>query len=238
MTKESLESYTVSPHDLMLARRHKLEPSEVWAMRHYIPFDWPHPVVFDVGYGSGRWTKCLHDCMAGCKVHAFEPKIRLGDAGAGIETWPDYVGHLNACAVGAQVGTAPFFRSLRYPDLDSFFRRAILDEKNIPLTQEMVPVVTIDSYSFTHSIHKIHFLKIDVEGAELEVLRGASRMLKYTDVIQFEYGGTWQDAGTKLSDALELLKDRKIFRMSATQISEGPGAEDFRYCNYLAVLSS
>ena len=53
----------------------------------------------------------------------------------------------------------------------------------------------------------IHFMKIDVEGAELQVLRGAIQtILKYKPVIVFEHGlGAADHYGTKPEDIYDFL---------------------------------
>jgi len=57
-----------------------------------------------------------------------------------------------------------------------------------PVQQESVGTVTIDSYCIEHGIASIDYLKIDVEGAELDVLQGCICMLrdKAIRMIQFE----------------------------------------------------
>jgi hypothetical protein len=50
-------------------------------------------------------------------------------------------------------------------------------------------------------------MKLDVEGHELDVLRGAHAMLSSAriEAVQFEYGGTYLDAGVRLADVFDLL---------------------------------
>lgn len=49
-----------------------------------------------------------------------------------------------------------------------------------------VKVRTLDDYVIRHNIKRIDFLKMDVEGYELEVLRGGKHSLKLCRYIQFE----------------------------------------------------
>jgi hypothetical protein len=51
-------------------------------------------------------------------------------------------------------------------------------------------IVSLDDFCSDEGIDRIDFLKIDMEGLELEVLRGATRMLKEQrfGIIQFEFG--------------------------------------------------
>lgn len=55
---------------------------------------------------------------------------------------------------------------------------------------EVCKFTTIDSFCEANHIEIIHFLKIDVEGHELNVLKGTSKMIEENKVlvIQFEFG--------------------------------------------------
>ena len=68
-----------------------------------------------------------------------------------------------------------------------------------PIGIEEVPSVTIDSYCKQNGIAQIDLLKIDVEGAEYQVLQGASWMLhsKKIRCLIFEFGQTTFDMGNK-----------------------------------------
>jgi hypothetical protein len=72
----------------------------------------------------------------------------------------------------------------------------------------------------------IDLLKLDIEGAELEALRGLGDLRP--DRIQFEYGGTWQDGGTSVLDAFELLESMGY------QIDGKIEADDYQYRNFVA----
>jgi FkbM family methyltransferase len=45
-----------------------------------------------------------------------------------------------------------------------------------------VPVVSLDSELETLGIHRVDFIKMDVEGAEIEALKGAVRVLEHNDI--------------------------------------------------------
>src|SRR5260221_4797290 len=65
-----------------------------------------------------------------------------------------------------------------------------------------VAAVTIDEYCYNENIKEISLLKIDVEGAELNVLEGASKMFKEKKVrlCAFEFGQTIHDMGKSGDD--------------------------------------
>lgn len=66
-----------------------------------------------------------------------------------------------------------------------------------PTHIEEVEAVTIDEYCQENNISQIDLLKIDVEGAEYQVLMGARRMLESKKIrcCVFEFGGTTFDMG-------------------------------------------
>jgi FkbM family methyltransferase len=66
-----------------------------------------------------------------------------------------------------------------------------------PTHIEEVEAITIDGYCKENNISKIDLLKIDVEGAEYQVLLGARRMLESQSIrcCVFEFGGTTFDMG-------------------------------------------
>lgn len=86
----------------------------------------------------------------------------------------------------------------------------------------------------------IDFLKIDVEGHELAVLQGAQQLLRQQKIscLQFEYGGTFADAGVTLNEVVELLQGHGYCVARLTpfgQISWRRGQQDsYRYSNWIA----
>ena len=71
---------------------------------------------------------------------------------------------------------------------------------------QVLPVVRLDSLDALKKAEEISFLKIDTEGYELDVLRGAHGILQKTKLIQFEYGGTYPHRGILLKDVLTFLQ--------------------------------
>jgi hypothetical protein len=49
-----------------------------------------------------------------------------------------------------------------------------------------VPLTTLDEYASERRINAIHVIKLDVEGAELDALRGAQRVLATTRLLIVE----------------------------------------------------
>jgi FkbM family methyltransferase len=74
---------------------------------------------------------------------------------------------------------------------------------------ETVGVSTLDDFAAAQKIDQIDFLKIDVEGGEYCLLKGAQRLLSQSPsvIVMFESEEDWcQRSGCKAEDAINLLK--------------------------------
>jgi len=146
----------------------------------------PGSVVVDVGSNFGLYalSAALYARPLG-RVFAFEP---APDAFAMLErniAQNDLAGCVNAAptAVGAATGRARFYVE-RDVSFSSLHRTQRITEEAKPLEVE---VVTLDTALAT--VGAIDLLKIDVEGAEAEVLFGARDVLRRSlgVIVQFEY---------------------------------------------------
>jgi len=114
---------------------------------------------------------------------------------------------------------------------------AFHDRKFLPDAQPTceLPIKRADEYVAKHGIESIDFLKIDVEGFELDVLLGFGDFLKNIKYIQFEYGGTYSDRGIKLAQVTDLLQTFNFTGFSklvSTGLEEMTDfSDDFTYAN-------
>jgi FkbM family methyltransferase len=76
-----------------------------------------------------------------------------------------------------------------------------------PLT-EVIDVETVDEFCRAHSIERIDILKTDTEGYDVEVLRGAARMLEQRRIqlVITEAGFVGDQHHTPFSESYELLR--------------------------------
>jgi FkbM family methyltransferase len=71
-----------------------------------------------------------------------------------------------------------------------------------PIGKQKIPATTLDAYCEKHGIPYIDLLKIDVEGAEYQVLLGARRLLQEKRIrcCIFEFGRTTFEMGNRPED--------------------------------------
>ena len=126
--------------------------------------------------------------------------------------------------------------------LASVYKRK-LDHFGISMDKsEEIKLSTLDIYCKMNDIDRINFLKIDIEGHELNALYGAIELIKNKkiDYIQFEFGGTNIDSKTYFRDFYYLLNDNyKIYRILKDGLFEiatyKETYEIFSAINYLAI---
>jgi FkbM family methyltransferase len=132
--------------------------------------------------------------------------------------------------------------------INSLFRRQGIDDHATQWRaagEETVRIATLDSYCRDQGIPHIDFLKIDVEGYELEVLKGAAESLRlgHVAVVQFEYGGAYIDAGIRLKDIFDYVESvnrRYVFyKLIPFGLEKVPhykqSLETYQYSNWLIV---
>jgi FkbM family methyltransferase len=199
-------------------------------------------VLFDVGANVGGYTRAAlaEGKRAGCPllVHVFEPSRNNNEILRDVFASYSNV-HVTCAAVADLPGRAILYSEFPGSSQASLIRRATFQAQ---ISQETeVPVIRLDTYMADHGIHRVNFLKMDVEGAELSALRGLGDKLNPDSVqlIQFEYGGTAMDAGVKLKDFYDLLSLRgyvvaKLFPRALEVRSYKSWMENYAYANYVA----
>lgn len=171
-------------------------------LRSIIPTEKTTYTVFDVGANIGNWTREVLKLNPSIKAHCFEPSFETFRTLS--RSLPDTVTCRNI-AFGSQIGSSAFFVYGEGNVHNSFFNH----ESFRVGTKTEVPVDKLDDYCEREDISRVDFLKVDVEGAEFQVLQGASALLstQRIGIIQFEYGSKWIDARVFLRDIYEFFED-------------------------------
>ncbi len=197
--------------------------------------------AFDVGANVGDWTAELVALNAGVNVHGFEPipGTRAKFEGRGF---PETV-RVNPFGLSNEPGSLTIYNYGDGSGMNSLYRREDMEAKNSslkPQPQE-IQLGVLDDYAAENSVERIDMLKIDVEGHELSVLKGATRMLAEGRIgmIQIEYGTSFQLANTLLRDIFEVVAPAGMTggRITPDGVLKEDGyharLEDFRLSNWV-----
>ncbi|HVX57435.1 MAG TPA: FkbM family methyltransferase, partial [Candidatus Saccharimonadales bacterium] len=164
--------------------------------------------VIDIGANIGALTLALYDLVGGDKgkVLAFEPqpenyKLLLENAkGKNIHTF--------TCALGAKEGeiSVPALSELKHTNYGGIE----LGGSNVSYRRALH---TLDQYT-KNMLSPISFIKIDVEGMEAEVLKGAKQTIaKHRPVLYVE-----NDRSEKSAELLQLIFDMNYFVFEHTPL--------------------
>ena len=203
-------------------------------------------VLFDVGANEGRYARELLRVYGSAlkALHCFEPARELVSR---CLKFDDPRVTVNALALGRSRASGELWKAPGSSGLSSLTKRR-LDHFDVEMSdREAVEIVTLDQYAQANGIASIDFLKLDVEGHELDVLIGAGELLSRRSIkcIQFEFGGCNIDTRTYFQDFWYLLA--KEHRFSIHRITPfGPRRvhrysetdEVFLTTNYVAVLDA
>ena len=201
--------------------------------------------VLDVGANVGQWSASMlatarHAGRAeDLDLHAFEPSsytfARLSEALASQRAMLQQVAlsERSGTAVLHVMGPGAGTNSLHIPTA-----------WHADTTTENVAMTTLDEYADSARLDDIALVKIDTEGHDLAVLRGAGRLLaeKRIHVAQFEYNWRWIGARSFLCDAFKLLSPAgyRLGKLTARGIEFYPGwdadLETFVEGNYVAAI--
>lgn len=198
---------------------------------------------FDIGANNGSYSLMLNEIFPEAAIHSFEPFPNTYSIAVKALKKSKNI-YLNKIAVGEYKGKLKLFNDLSSPNdqLSTSYPSGLTDfynSKNISETE--VDVTTLDQYCARKKINTIDFLKIDVEGAELAVLKGCYDLLNKGNVkiIQFEFNNFNISSRTFLKDFYEILPNYTFFRVSKSELvslgSYSTSNEVFRFQNILAV---
>lgn len=168
--------------------------------------------IFDVGANQGDWTNPLLDCCNEfqCKnlaLYCFEPVASTMAILKRNTVRPPFAPsiHYVQCALSHQCGQA----QIAVPEDGSGISALTPDPAFHHTRLETVDLLTVDEFADRNQLAAIDLIKIDAEGHDLSVIRGAAGMMKRqaVGIIQFEYNQRWVWSHAFLFDAFQIADD-------------------------------
>lgn len=185
-------------------------------------------VVLDVGANVGRFASAVRYYCPRSRIICFEPHPVAYDylkSNSDIETHNIALGDQSTQAIlyerrGTCLSTVA---SLSQDSLDMFGGSG---------QQYDVVVETLDNFCRHHDIDRITLLKIDTEGFDLHVLRGARGMLRRgaIDMIEFEFVPACISTKINMRDFFKALDHYNIYRLALNGNLISLSPYDYRFC--------
>ncbi|WP_095047613.1 FkbM family methyltransferase [Pseudomonas sp. Irchel s3h9] len=167
---------------------------------HYRRWVQPGDTVIDIGAHVGRHLRPLLDCIGQTgRAIAFEPIPAIYKT---LESkFTDCPVTLNNMALSDYTGFSEFTYAEGSPEESGLVEREFNNPDSAKPSKINVKVDTLDNY--TQSLTSVSFIKIDIEGGEINCLRGAEVTIsKFRPIIALEYGELTYKAYGNSSDTL------------------------------------
>ncbi len=178
---------------------------EYWLLEHVLKTSTGPQVLLDVGANKGDWTAQALGLIQASKevqVHAFEPSLATRSV-LTARFVESVVVTVQPYALSETVGEAAFYSNENGAGTNSL-------SPSSGSNLEVVKLITIDRFLQQSGIATVSMVKIDTEGFDLLVLRGAEKSLHdgRISIVQFEYNWRWLLNHASLRDVFDLISGK------------------------------
>jgi len=161
-------------------------------------------VIFDIGANIGTYATILAKSLPLAKIFCFEPQRLVYQMLCGNFAINNYD---NCYPYNVALGDKSCVIDVAEPNYysNNDFGLFSLTEEKIPTSGNYytLEVLTLDDFVNKFSIKQIDFVKVDVEGMDLAVLKGGKHTLsKFSPALLVEYNNTQQDMLKEIIDYL------------------------------------
>jgi FkbM family methyltransferase len=196
--------------------------------------------IIDVGGNQGDYSAALRLRFPQSIIHVFEPepfcieklKQRFGSD-------PNFAIH--EYALSSTNESRPLWTVSRGSGLASLTRRNLNHVGMVMNEALCVECRRLNDVASATPISSVDWMKIDVEGTEMDVLKGGSDVVEMASLIQFEFGGCNIDTRSFFRDYWDFFTARgfALYRLSPRGPVRVPRydetLEHFRTTNYVAL---
>jgi FkbM family methyltransferase len=196
-------------------------------------------ILFDIGANIGNFSLLVVELFPKSTVYSFEPsKATFDQLVQNIESQLQITAH--PIAFGEDNKQASLYSNEVGSGMASLYNRN-LNNPSIKFNQsEKIQVQKLDDWVAKNKVNP-DYIKIDVEGSELSVLRGGTNTLRKVKAVQFEFGGTAIDAKTYFQDYYNFFTQLNfiLYRYTPTGLLKietySEKEEIFEFMNYIAI---
>jgi FkbM family methyltransferase len=216
---------------------------EEFLLKKYLPtaLKTSRPIIFDIGANVGNYSKKLSENFPNVQIYSIEPHPNNFKRLKELELSNVKPFEL---ALGSQEGTVSLFDrndSELGSEHSSLYKEVIEDIHHQVTKEYKVELTTLDSFAKKEGIGRIDLLKIDTEGNELEVLKGAKELLEKNKIgfIHFEFNEMNKVSKTFMIDFFKMLPNHVLHRLLPDGLvqltTKTIETEIFAYQNIIAV---
>lgn len=200
-----------------LLPRKRYIPPEEQAYRRLLARGWGPKAIVDVGAYHGDWTRLAR------RVWTATPVLMIEAQQNRRNYLEKLCGEQNDLRFEIAVLAAEAGKSVEFYEMET--GSSIFPERSdVPRTVTTLITHTLDE--FTVDLPDRLFLKIDVQGAELEVLKGGRETLARSDLVQLELPiANYNEGAPELVDVLGYMSERGFTPLDISGFSRPNGVD-------------
>lgn len=146
-------------------------------LRHLASLGFAPGVVFDIGAADGTWARMAHGVWPTARIVGFEPNRR--ERPALERTAAEVPGFaFKTCFLGPRRGEVEY--------VDNNTQTSLVDATPRGGVKQTSPMLVLDELVAAGEVPAPDFLKLDVQGYELEVLAGAEKVMAGAQGLMLE----------------------------------------------------
>jgi len=173
-------------------------------------------LCIDIGANKGAYTEAILSSYPNCKIVAFEPSL------SNVKVLHKKFSEKSSVTIEQKAVSNISGEQILYSDcvgsgLASLTKRRLEHFKITFECREKVESVRFEEYWESElQSQEIDFVKLDIEGHELDALYGFGKALKHIKIIQFEFGGCNIDTRTFWQDFWYFFREHGYFLYRVT----------------------
>ncbi len=175
-------------------------------------------VIYDIGANKGEFAHLMREHFPTAHIECFE---------ANEENAPDLQGFSNHIVLlgSENKDNIPFYKIKEgFNTGDSMYLEVSNAFREGNYTTVLKQMVTLDSFSVEKKLRNPDFVKLDVQGAELDILRGMQTMLSTVQWIQMECSlHRWNAGAPMIEECVAFMKERGFVVVDVLEHHTLPG---------------
>lgn len=189
--------------------------------------------IIDIGSNKGQFSTLVRSFFPNAKIYSFEPQKKYLAIQKKILKKKN-IRYFNI-GLGNKKSLKKFFITLR-EDSSSFLKPTKINSKNYKIKKiKKINIDRLDNLINTKKIKKSILIKIDVQGYELEALKGAIKLLKVADylITEISYQKIYDNQVSNI-DLLNFLKQqnfKKLLIANETKFNDNVFQSDILFVN-------